>query len=202
MTHIAAEYAAHGFVVVPSMATDGERMLLTHVQPTLVLSGQTITTDVRQQELPPALLTRCQILATELLKEPAKLAFAQWYAKPPNSPEATIHWHQDRASWPAARPPTVTIWLALDRSDLGNGCLEMLSSSHQSVELLPHRLGPAELLTCRRAIPEEIQKTATKAFANPGDAVIYHERIAHRSGPNGSDHWRRAVVLGWNSAGI
>lgn len=202
MTDIAAEYAAHGFVVVPSMITKGERMLLTHMQPTVVSSGQTITSDARRQELPPALLTRCQNVATQLLEEPAQLAFAQWYAKPPNSPEAMIHWHQDRASWPAARPPTVTTWLALDRSDLDNGCLELLSGSHQGMELLPHRLGPAELLTCRRAIPEETQRIATPGFTNPGDAVIYHERIAHRSGPNGTDQWRRALVLGWNSAGI
>ena len=70
------------------------------------------------------------------------------------------------------------------------------------MELLPHRLTRGETLSCRKQMPAEMGENATAAIANAGDVVVYHERVAHRSGPNSTDHWRRAVVLGWNSAGI
>lgn len=196
-----SDYGEDGFVVVPALVAEGERTLLLHMQPTIVWSGQTVTLDAQPEELPPALVARCRDLTSRLLGTPTQLAFAQWYCKPPESPDSGIDWHQDRAFWPASRPPTVTTWLALDRADGDNGCLEFLPRSHRTEELLPHRLGKGEMLTCRRALTDEALASAELAHTNHCDCVAYHEKVAHRSRPNRSGSWRRAVILGWNETG-
>jgi len=43
-----------------------------------------------------------------------------------------VLWHQDGSYWPL-RPVTVTtMWLAVDNSNLDNGCLRVVKGSHKN----------------------------------------------------------------------
>jgi ectoine hydroxylase-related dioxygenase (phytanoyl-CoA dioxygenase family) len=50
-----------------------------------------------------------------------------------------FHWHQDLAYWPVTPDPrTASFWLALDDTDLDNGCLSFVAGSHREPRLRPH----------------------------------------------------------------
>ena len=47
----------------------------------------------------------------------------------------TIAWHQDASYWPLTPSKTVTVWLAIDDADVGNGCMRFVSGSHRHGQL-------------------------------------------------------------------
>ncbi|MFN3243831.1 MAG: phytanoyl-CoA dioxygenase family protein [Planctomycetota bacterium] len=190
-------YRADGFVVVPDVITAGERTLLTVEYPTLIPLDRIFVGPASERVLPESLVARCRGLASSCLEVEAKLAFAQWYAKPPNEPGGAIGWHQDRRFWPDSRPTTVTTWLAIDRTDEHNGCFGFLPGSHLPGELLPHRMHGTDLPSCSDAIHGETRHAATEA----GSALVYHELVAHHTAANRTDDWRRALILAWNATG-
>ncbi len=114
---------------------------------------------------------------------------------------AEVPWHQDAATWGvpvgawtyASAPPIFDYWMALDAAGRDNGCLEVLPGSHRSggVAHAPRggllaQADPADLgfdPARRLAIPAE-----------PGDVVIYHQDMFHRSGLNLSSRPRLAAA--------
>ena len=113
-------------------------------------------------------------------------------------PEAL--WHQDGHPWRERLGITdaVTLWLALDDVGEANGALRVIVGSHTR---------PAQpLIPC--ATPEEGGYFGAGIDPGPvdpadvdilvlsaGDASAHHPCLIHGSGPNTSDHDRRALVL-------
>ncbi|MEN9580106.1 MAG: hypothetical protein RJA70_3115 [Pseudomonadota bacterium] len=84
--------------------------------------------------------------------------------------------------------------IALDAADEGNGGFEVLGRTHDSglvnVPYDMNKMNNAGFDESHRASPALM----------PGDAVLFHPRLAHGSGPNRSDRRRRLITL-WYGGG-
>lgn len=84
--------------------------------------------------------------------------------------------------------------IALDPADEGNGGFEVLGrTQHEEVAFTYDRASTNEGVfdeTHRRLVPLQ-----------PGDALFFHPRLAHGSGPNRSDRRRRLITLWFRGGG-
>ena len=53
-----------------------------------------------------------------------------FFCKMPGDGKA-VSWHQDASYWPLTPSHTVTVWLAIDDSDLKNGCMQVIPGTHR-----------------------------------------------------------------------
>ena len=110
-------------------------------------------------------------------------------------------WHQDSFYFRFDRTPQLGIWLAVNESTLENGCLHVLPGSHREpvhthvpdrraganygyVEIVDHDMSGA--------IPVEMK---------PGDLLVFHSHLMHRSTDNESSRLRAAMVYHLAEAG-
>jgi 2-aminoethylphosphonate dioxygenase len=126
--------------------------------------------------------------AAALLGEPAVLYKDKLNYKLPGG--AGYAAHQDA---PAYRfvDVHVSCMVAIDDASEENGCLEVVSGTHD-------RLWPTDEAGCIRA-----EVVATMAWepvpVRAGDALWFHSRTPHRSGPNPSPRPRRALYPTYNA---
>lgn len=106
-------------------------------------------------------------------------------------------WHQDMAFAPEGfereYTNSFTVWIAMDRAQRVNGCLEFVAGSHVD-GVRPH-LGAQEPSQGEEAHLDFAQFTDPEVVAaelEPGSAVAFGGYVAHRSAPNTSDLPRRA----------
>ena len=55
-----------------------------------------------------------------------------------------VSWHQDASYWPLSPSKTVTVWLAIDDADAGNGAMRVIPRSHVKAQLAYRRSTEAE----------------------------------------------------------
>ena len=55
-----------------------------------------------------------------------------------------MSWHQDASYWPLSPSKTVTVWLAIDDADAGNGAMRVIPCSHVKAQLAYRRSTEAE----------------------------------------------------------
>ena len=98
--------------------------------------------------------------------------------------------HQDAPAYPFVEQH-VSCMIAIDDADVHNGCLEVASGMH-------HELLPVDDVGCIRAdVAAALTWMAVPLRA--GDALWFHSRTPHRSGPNHSAHDRRAIYPTYNA---
>jgi ectoine hydroxylase-related dioxygenase (phytanoyl-CoA dioxygenase family) len=107
-------------------------------------------------------------------------------------------WHQDYGYWYKNQflfpDQLVSIMVALTPANKENGCLQLIKGSHKmgrlnhgftgeqvgaDMDMVDHALKTMELVYCE---------------LEPGDAVVFHSNILHRSSANLSDHARWSVI--------
>ena len=124
-------------------------------------------------------------LAQELLGEPVIGKNLQYFNKPPIFGNATPP-HQDAYYFMIKPCHAVTMWLALDEVDEGNGCIRYVSGSHMQ-GLRPH--ARTETLGFSQGISDygdgdlDNEKVV---MAAPGDLLAHHALTIHRAGSNQS----------------
>lgn len=127
--------------------------------------------------------------ATALLGEPAVLYKEKVNYKLPGG--AGYAPHQDAPAYPFV-DTHVSCMVAIDDATEANGCLEVASGQH--AEVLPTddrgRIR-GDVATTLRWEPVEVRA---------GQALWFHSRTPHRSGPNRSDRPRRALYPTYNAA--
>jgi phytanoyl-CoA hydroxylase len=133
-------------------------------------------------------------LAAALVGEPVVAQPSEWFNKPPrsNSPTPT---HQDNYYFNLKPPNVITIWLALDKVDEGNGCLRYVRGSHAN-GVRPH--GRSEILGFSQGITDfgdHDREREVPMLLEPGDAIAHHGNTIHRAEPNNSDRNRRAFAM-------
>jgi 2-aminoethylphosphonate dioxygenase len=102
--------------------------------------------------------------------------------------------HQDYpACWPGFPRSFVTVLLAIDAMDAGNGCTEVFAGYHH------HPLATEEGGGIR--IPEErvAESRRVPLVLAPGDVAFFGCFVPHRSAPNRSRSPRRAYYLSYNA---
>ncbi|MCC6483485.1 MAG: phytanoyl-CoA dioxygenase family protein [Armatimonadetes bacterium] len=103
-----------------------------------------------------------------------------------------LPWHQDAGDqWSLDRDPLVTVWLALDPATRANGCVQVVSGTH--------RLGLLSKLGHTITQEQERQYCPPDKIAylelEPGEAVLLHNMVLHRSDVNHTDTPRRAFSV-------
>ncbi|KAL4226659.1 hypothetical protein ACF0H5_014640 [Mactra antiquata] len=122
--------------------------------------------------------------------------------KPPK--EGGRHlWHQDYGYWyenGCLFPNMMTVFMAMDKCEKINGCLQYLPGSHKCGRIEHHRLGGQFEADTDRV--NEIQKHCTLQHAemNAGDAYFMHCNVLHCSSANLSDKRRWALLCCYNRA--
>ena len=113
-----------------------------------------------------------------------------------------LKWHQDHPYWPLAQPNSVTVWLALDDVYLENGSMQMAVGSHLLGERLPAAFGTGTpyLSEKRPKWIKPVQDPQSEGLETEvidikaGEVSIHHSLTWHASGPNNTDHPRRAAI--------
>jgi hypothetical protein len=103
-----------------------------------------------------------------------------------------LPWHQDR--WVTLdRDPLVTIWTALDPATKENGCVQIIPGSHRFGVINPkHHSGfLADGMDLEHCPEDQIVYVELE----PGEVVLLHNWLLHRSDTNHSDVSRRAFSV-------
>ena len=112
--------------------------------------------------------------------------------KPPGAKGYDLH--QDFIAWPDFPRSFVTAVVALDATDLENGCTVVYPDYHRDGCMSPedgdyHAL-PREAVDESRAVP---------LILAPGDVALFGCFTPHCSAPNRSERWRRQLYLSYNA---
>ncbi len=113
----------------------------------------------------------------------------------------SLPWHQDEAYWdPAFDYVALGCWMPLDKATIESGCMSMIPGSHLG-DILPHRhLHDDPSVHGIETSPDPADIARAVTLPTPaGGAVLHHRRMLHMSGPNVSDHVRRAYANEWQT---
>ncbi len=110
-------------------------------------------------------------------------------------------WHQDSLYFAFDRFPQVGLWLATSRATVENGCLFVLPGSHREPlhEHLPDSRPGANLGYLEIRDQDFARETAIPM--EPGDVLVFHSFLMHRSADNASSERRTALVYHYGAAG-
>ncbi len=114
------------------------------------------------------------------------------YFKPPGSRGQALH--QDNFYLKADPGTCVAAWMALDRVDEANGCLEVVPGSHRWPILCTEKADTKVSFT-DVTVPLPSTGNAVPVEMEPGDVLFFHGALVHGSNPNvTTDRFRRALI--------
>lgn len=136
--------------------------------------------------------------AREILGPDVVLISTGFFAKQPATNDKFVAWHQDTTYWGLQPPFAITIWIAIDDSDVANGCMRVIPRSHK-VGLLPHRKSgkSGNLLGEDQEIDPSLfdESSAVNFILKAGQASIHHGELIHGSNPNCSTRRRCGMTI-------
>lgn len=115
-------------------------------------------------------------------------------------------WHQDYGYWyqnGLLQPLLVSAFIAVDRATPENGCLQVLEHSHHCGRInhtLTGEQAGADLERVAELLKRPEQFPLHYCVMAPGDVVIFHCNLLHRSDQNRSDHPRWSMICCYNAA--
>jgi phytanoyl-CoA hydroxylase len=113
------------------------------------------------------------------------------YFKPPGARGQAVH--QDQYYLRVEPGTCIAAWMALDRCDVENGCLEVVPGSHKWPVLCTIGADTSESFTdVTVPLPEDTELVSV--LMEPGDVLFFNGSLVHGSKPNRSDRFRRALI--------
>ncbi|MGB0922305.1 MAG: phytanoyl-CoA dioxygenase family protein [Alphaproteobacteria bacterium] len=112
-------------------------------------------------------------------------------------------WHQDSHYFTFNQQPQVGLWLAISEATLENGCLAVIPGSHK-LPILNHTPDSRPDANYGYLEIDESDfkaKNAEPVLMNPGDLLVFHSFLVHRSFDNQSKARRQAMVYHYGRAG-
>lgn len=110
-------------------------------------------------------------------------------------------WHQDSYYFNFDQQPQVGLWLSISEATLENGCLSVLPGSHRS-PILDHVRDARE--GANQGYLEILGVDESKAvpvLMDPGDLLVFHSYLLHKSFDNRGVGRRAAMVYHYGRAG-
>ncbi|MCZ7647350.1 MAG: phytanoyl-CoA dioxygenase family protein [Planctomycetota bacterium] len=127
-----------------------------------------------------------------LLNEEPIATQSMFYYKPPGSKGQTFH--QDNYYLRVRPHSCIASWLALDRSDLENGGLQVVPGTHTMEIACPQKADPKYNFS-QDYVPPPPGMTPIPAILEPGDVLFFNGSLLHGSTPNESKtRWRRSYI--------
>jgi ectoine hydroxylase-related dioxygenase (phytanoyl-CoA dioxygenase family) len=110
-------------------------------------------------------------------------------------------WHQDAFYFPFDRRPQVGVWLAVTAATLENGPLWVLPGSQREPihPVVPDRREHAQMGYVE--IVDHDMSQAVPVLLEPGDVLLFHGHLMHKSTDNRSAGMRAAMVYHYGEAG-
>ena len=109
-------------------------------------------------------------------------------------------WHQDSLYYRFDRMPQVGVWLATTRATVENGCLFVAPGSHLEPihKVVPDARPGANF--CYMEVVDYDFSRAEPVLMEPGDVLIFHSFLMHKSNDNTADERRSALVYHYGHA--
>jgi len=219
------EFRTRGFIQIPRITSDEELAWLRQVYDALFTEKRgayrggyfdlTRPYDSEGEDLLPQIIapeTRFpQFKETSFWKNGAKLArhllgvehVRGWghMIRKPARIGGSLPWHQDEAYWdPAFDYRALGCWMPLDAATIESGCMSMIPGAHLG-DIVPHRhLNDDPNVEGLETITLPARAAEAVPLPTPaGGAVLHHCRMLHMSGPNVSEHVRRAYANEWQT---
>jgi hypothetical protein len=123
--------------------------------------------------------------------------FASHYiAKPPGDGQPVL-WHQDGHYWPLEPMEVVTLWLAVDDSDVENGCMRVLPGTHRSHHLYDHsqHTEQANVLSSQIDLSSVEESRAADIEIKAGGVSVHDPFLIHGSNANNSTRRRAGLTI-------
>ena len=120
-----------------------------------------------------------------------------FFCKYPQTTQKFVAWHQDVTYWGLEPPEALTAWYAIDDSDIENGCMRVISSSHRW-GIVEHGKStqPGNLLSINQAVQADVDESQIVDLElKAGQISIHHGHAIHGSNPNTSDRRRCGLTL-------
>ncbi len=118
--------------------------------------------------------------------------FRAMFMNKPSYQGTLLPWHQD--AWTHLdRQPVITLWTALDPATIENGCVEVLPGSHKHGRINPD--DPSGFLTQAQIVKFCSEDKGTFLELAPGEVVLLHNLLLHRSDTNHTPVSRRAFSV-------
>ncbi len=106
-----------------------------------------------------------------------------------------VEWHQDAAFFPIEPMETFTIWLAVDDSDVTNGCMQVLPGTHRKHRVLAHKVDQASGTTLPLSLEGIELDAARPVELNAGSYSVHDAFLLHGSNPNRSNRRRCGITI-------
>lgn len=109
-----------------------------------------------------------------------------------------VAWHQDVTYWGLEPPVAHTAWIAIDDSDVENGCMRVIPGSHRTgIATHGKSLREGNLLSINQEIPDELVDTsrAVDLELKAGQISVHDGQLFHASMPNTSDRRRCGLTV-------
>jgi len=118
-----------------------------------------------------------------------------YFCKLPGDPKG-VAWHQDCSYWALSPSKTVTVWLAIDDVDTGNGCMRVIPRSHLHGHIAFRASDPSEDNVLTQTI-EGAEQFGTPADIEmrAGEISMHSDLLIHGSLPNMSARRRCGLTL-------
>jgi ectoine hydroxylase len=112
-------------------------------------------------------------------------------------------WHQDYGYWyhnGVIKPDLASISIAIDPSTRENGCLQIVPRS-QKLGRIDHTLSGNQAGADMARVEKVLERLPIEhVVLDPGDAVVFHSNLLHRSDANRSDKPRWSMICCYNVA--
>ncbi|MCZ2340181.1 MAG: phytanoyl-CoA dioxygenase family protein [Bacteroidales bacterium] len=156
---------------------------------------------------------RLVTLVTDLLG-PSVIGWgSHFFCKMPGDGKV-VSWHQDASYWPLTPARAVTVWLAIDDADRGNGCMRFLAGTHTLGHLTYQLSETDEANVLNQTVPD-IDRYGEPVYVElpAGYASIHSDLLLHGSEANPGPRRRCGLTLrytagtvqaglGWNEKGV
>ena len=109
-----------------------------------------------------------------------------------------VAWHQDATYWGLEPPNALTVWFAVDGSDLENGCMRVLPGTHSGGIRAHGKAGASgNLLSINQEVPvtPEEEARAVDLILRPGEVSFHDGAAIHGSLPNRSTRRRCGLTM-------
>jgi hypothetical protein len=131
-------------------------------------------------------------IACELLGPDVDCFLSQFIAKHPGAMGQP--WHQDAFYFPFDRGPQVGLWLAVTEARIDNGPLWVVPGSHlDPVHAVVADERPEANFGYVEIVDRDTSDEVT-VLMEPGDLLVFHSHLMHRSTDNDSSSSRMAMV--------
>jgi hypothetical protein len=137
-------------------------------------------------------------LMEQIMPEGVLLLGTHFFCKyPEREPKHFVAWHQDVTYWGLEPAVAHTAWVAIDDSDIENGCMRVIPGSHKK-GIAAHESSAREgnLLSINQEIPGEFvdDSDAVDLELKAGQISIHGGQVFHASMSNGSERRRCGLV--------